>query len=125
MDLSEALTFVAPGTPLRDAIDDIIRAESGALIVVASPKRLGEQLISGGIKLECEFTPMRLYELAKMDGAIIVAPDMSTIYYASVQLNPDPRACYEPTPRIPVACWRKRQAKATKCSPAKVAGSLS
>src|SRR5215203_2894555 len=36
-----------------------------------------------------------------------------------------PRGCYEPTPRMPVACWRKRQAKATKCSPAKVAGSLS
>jgi hypothetical protein len=36
-----------------------------------------------------------------------------------------PRACYEPTPRMPVACWRKRQAKATKCNPAKVAGSLS
>jgi len=35
------------------------------------------------------------------------------------------RACYEPTPRMPVACWRKRQAKATKCSPARVAGSLS
>jgi hypothetical protein len=35
------------------------------------------------------------------------------------------RACYEPTPRMPVACWRKRQAKATKCSPATVAGSLS
>ena len=35
------------------------------------------------------------------------------------------RACYEPTPSMPVACWRKRQAKATKCNPAKVAGSLS
>ena len=37
----------------------------------------------------------------------------------------DARACYEPTPRMPVACWRKRQAKATKCNPANVAGSLS
>jgi hypothetical protein len=35
------------------------------------------------------------------------------------------RACYEPTPRIAVACWRKRQAKATKCSPARVVDSLS
>jgi diadenylate cyclase len=90
VDLSKAVTLVAPGTPLRDAIDSIIRAENGALIVVASPKRLGEQLISGGIRLECEFASMRLYELAKMDGAIIVAPDMSTIYYANTQLNPDP-----------------------------------
>jgi diadenylate cyclase len=41
VDLSKAVTLVAPGTPLRDAIDSIIRAENGALIVVASPKRLG------------------------------------------------------------------------------------
>jgi transposase len=36
-----------------------------------------------------------------------------------------PRACYEPALRMPAACWRKRQTKATKCNPAKVAGSLS
>jgi hypothetical protein len=37
----------------------------------------------------------------------------------------EPRACYEPALRMPAACWRKRQTKATKCNPAKVAGSLS
>lgn len=42
------------------------------------------------------------------------------VTYASVA-----RACYEPTLRVPTACWRKRQANATKCSSAKVAGSLS
>ena len=35
------------------------------------------------------------------------------------------RACYGPVPRTAVACWRKRQANATKCNPAKVVGSLS
>jgi diadenylate cyclase len=42
------------------------------------------------MKIETEFSPMRLYELAKMDGAIIVSPNISYIHYANVQLNPDP-----------------------------------
>ncbi len=90
-ELADALEIVAPGTPLRDAIDNVIRAHNGALIVVSRPEKL-EQLgiISGGMEIECAFAPMRLYELAKMDGAIVVSPDMSTIHHANVQLNPDP-----------------------------------
>ena len=42
------------------------------------------------MKVEVEFAPMRLYELAKMDGAIVVSPDISDIHYANVQLSPDP-----------------------------------
>lgn len=84
--------MVAPGTEIRDAIENIIRAHNGALIVVANPEKL-EQLgiISGGMKVELEFAAMRLYELAKMDGAIVVAPDLSMIHYANVQLSPDPK----------------------------------
>ncbi len=90
VELRKALALVAPGTPLRDAIDNIIRAHNGALIVVANPQKLEKQgLISGGMKIDLEFTPMRLYELAKMDGAIVVSPDVSVIHYANVLLNPD------------------------------------
>ncbi len=89
-DLRKALALVAPGTPLRDAIDNIIRAHNGALIVVANPQKLEKQgLISGGMKMDLDFTPTRLYELAKMDGAIVVSPDISVIHYANVLLNPD------------------------------------
>jgi len=89
--LTGALALVAPGTGFRDAIDNIIWARNGALIVVSNPQKLERlNLISGGIKIETEFTPMRLYELAKMDGAIIVSPDVSYIHYVNVQLNPDP-----------------------------------
>ena len=49
------------------------------------------------MKIETEFTPMRLYELAKMDGAIIVSPDISYIHYANVQLTPDPTLHSEET----------------------------
>jgi diadenylate cyclase len=97
-ELSGALALVAPGTRLREAIDNIIWARNGALIVVSNPRKLERlNLISGGIKIDTEFTPMRLYELAKMDGALIVSPDVSYIYYANVQLTPDPTLSSEET----------------------------
>ena len=90
-ELAGALKLVAPGTELRAAIENIIRAHNGALIVVSRPEKLERlALISGGMKLGLEFGPMRLYELAKMDGAIVLSPDMSVIHYANVQLSPDP-----------------------------------
>ena len=90
-ELSEALALVAPGTELREAIENIIRAHNGALIVVSRPEKLERLgMISGGMKLGLEFVPMRLYELAKMDGAIVLSPDVSVIHYANVQLSPDP-----------------------------------
>ena len=97
-ELAGALSLVAPGTEFRTGIDNIIRARSGALIVVSNPRKLERlNLISGGMKIETEFTPMRLYELAKMDGAIIVSPDISYIHYANVQLTPDPTLHSEET----------------------------
>jgi diadenylate cyclase len=45
---------------------------------------------SGGFLLDAEFTPQRLSELAKMDGAIILASDTSRVARANVHLVPDP-----------------------------------
>jgi diadenylate cyclase len=90
-ELSDALDLVAPGTDLREAIENIIRAHNGALVVVTLPEKLERLgIISGGMKIGLEFTPMRLYELAKMDGAIVVSPNLLTIHYANAQLAPDP-----------------------------------
>jgi diadenylate cyclase len=47
-------------------------------------------ICSGGFLLDAEFTPQRLSELAKMDGAIILAPDASRIARANVHLVPNP-----------------------------------
>jgi diadenylate cyclase len=44
---------------------------------------------SGGFLLDAEFSPQRLSELAKMDGAIILADDASRIARANVHLVPD------------------------------------
>ena len=87
--LLSAIAQVAPGTPLRDGIDDIIRAHEGALIVLGNPSELAF-LYSGGMELDLPFKPQLLYELAKMDGAIIVTADVTKIAYANVQLMPDP-----------------------------------
>jgi diadenylate cyclase len=87
--LLSALSQVAPGTPLRSGIDDIIRAELGALIVSGEPNDLAF-LFSGGMRLDLPFTPQLLYELAKMDGAIILSRDTQKLVYANVQLMPDP-----------------------------------
>jgi diadenylate cyclase len=87
--LLSALTLVAPGTPLRAGIDDVIRSEHGALIVIGDPSELSF-LFSGGMRLDLPLTPQLLYELAKMDGAIIVNADLTKLVYANVQLMPDP-----------------------------------
>jgi diadenylate cyclase len=87
--LLAAVAQVAPGTDLRQGIDDIIRAHEGALIVVGDPAQLSF-LYSGGMRLDLPFTPQLLYEIAKMDGAIIVDPSVTRLAYANVQLMPDP-----------------------------------
>jgi diadenylate cyclase len=91
LGLTDALAAVAPGQPLREGLDRILQANKGALIVVGDgPEVLA--ICSGGFLLDAEFSPQRLSELAKMDGAIIVAPDASRIARANVHLVPDPTA---------------------------------
>ncbi|MEO5680562.1 MAG: DNA integrity scanning diadenylate cyclase DisA [Acidimicrobiales bacterium] len=84
-----ALAAVAPGTPLREGLDRILQSGKGALIVIGDgPEVL--QICSGGFLLDAEFSPQRLAELAKMDGAIVLAPDARRIARANVHLVPDP-----------------------------------
>ncbi|HEX5946755.1 MAG TPA: DNA integrity scanning diadenylate cyclase DisA [Acidimicrobiales bacterium] len=87
--LMDALAAVAPGTPLREGIDRILQASKGALVVIGDgPEVLN--ICSGGFLLDAAFSPQRLSELAKMDGAIILAGDASRIARANVHLVPNP-----------------------------------
>jgi diadenylate cyclase len=88
-ELLAAIAKIAPGTGLREAVDDVIRSHEGALIVVGDPNELSF-LYSGGIRLDAPFRPQLLYELAKMDGAIIVDEAVKRLAWANVQLMPDP-----------------------------------
>lgn len=86
--MAEALRRVVPGRPLRDALERILQAKRGALIVLGDgPEVL--TLCSGGFLLDAQFTPQRLSELAKMDGAIILSPEADRIARANVHLMPD------------------------------------
>lgn len=86
--LKATLARVAPGTPLRDGLERILRGRTGALIVLGSDKTV-ESLCSGGFDIGIDFAPTRLRELAKMDGAIVCDKDVTRILRAAVQLVPD------------------------------------
>jgi diadenylate cyclase len=86
--IGKLLKMVAPGTSFRDGLDNVLRSKTGALIVIGySPEVM--QLVDGGFSIQCDFSPNYLYELAKMDGAIIISEDLSRILYANTQLIPD------------------------------------
>ncbi|MBC9785223.1 DNA integrity scanning protein DisA [Heliobacterium chlorum] len=86
--LFRALRFLAPGTPLREGMENILRAKTGGLIVIGdSPQVLG--LVEGGFLINCPYSSAALYELAKMDGAIVLNHDATRILYANTQLVPD------------------------------------
>src|SRR5919109_555632 len=87
--LLQSLDMVAPGTQLREGIDGIIHARTGGLILLAEPDQVSF-LFSGGIKLDIDYTPGLLYQVAKMDGAIVLDRDSQKICWANVQLMPDP-----------------------------------
>ncbi|WP_425448450.1 DNA integrity scanning diadenylate cyclase DisA [Dethiothermospora halolimnae] len=84
----ESLKLLAPGTPLREGLENIVRAKTGALIVVGDSEEVLD-IVAGGFNINSEFTPANVYELAKMDGAIILSDDCKKILYANAQLMPD------------------------------------
>lgn len=87
-EILDILKIIAPGTVLREGLDNILKAKTGALIVISSNESFYD-LVDGGFKIEQEFTPASVYELAKMDGAIIINKDIKKIMMANVQLVPD------------------------------------
>src|ERR1700748_1166821 len=87
--LVRALEMVAPGTAVREGIDAIGQGRLGALICIGDSEELSF-LYSGGIKLDIDYTQALLYQVAKMDGAIVLNSNATKICWANVQLMPDP-----------------------------------
>ncbi len=85
----QELSLVAPGTLLYEGLENILRARTGALIVVGDTPEV-MALVNGGFKIDAELHPAALYELAKMDGAIILSGDAKRILAANTMLTPDP-----------------------------------
>lgn len=88
-ELMEILKMTAPGTALREGLENVLRANTGGLIVIAPPEKI-KPLMKGGFDIDTHYSPAHLYELAKMDGAIIVSEDVKRIICANTQLMPDP-----------------------------------
>ncbi|MFD2617350.1 DNA integrity scanning diadenylate cyclase DisA [Terrilactibacillus laevilacticus] len=86
--INQILKLIAPGTLLREGIDNVLRAGTGGLIVIGFDEKV-QHLVEGGFTINCPLLPAALYELAKMDGAIILSEDCKTILFANTQLVPD------------------------------------
>ncbi len=84
----DVLRMMAPGTSLREGLENILKAKTGALIVIGdSPEVI--KIVDGGFTINKPYTSSHLYELAKMDGAIVVSKDLKVILYANALLIPD------------------------------------
>jgi diadenylate cyclase len=88
--LLNSLKRIAPGTDLRMGIEYILQGKTGALIVVGDSEQV-LKLVDGGFYIGCSFTSAKFYELAKMDGAIILSHDANRILYANTHLFPNPQ----------------------------------
>lgn len=86
-EFTAILRSVAPGTNIRTALEGIVKIGKGALIVVEN--EFTDGITDGGFKLNCRFTPQKLMELSKMDGALILSKDMKKIMYANAMMTPD------------------------------------
>lgn len=86
--LTDILKLIAPGTSIREGLENILKAKTGALLVIGDSKEVLE-LVDGGFWINEDYTSSRLYELAKMDGAIVLSKDLKRILYANAQLIPN------------------------------------
>ena len=87
-NITEILKLIAPGTPIRNGLENILRARTGALLLITDNTEVLKQIVDGGFNIDEDYTSSKLYELAKMDGAIVLSGDLKKILYANAQLIP-------------------------------------
>lgn len=86
--IAEILKKIAPGTSIRDGLDNILKAKTGALLLITDKQEVIDEVVDGGFYINEDYTSSKLYELAKMDGAIVLSGDMKKIIFANAQLIP-------------------------------------
>ena len=95
-NLTDIIKLIAPGTAIRQGLDSILKAKTGALIVIGDSKEVLD-IVDGGFSINEDYTSSRLYELAKMDGAIILSKDLKRILLANTQIIPSSKITTEET----------------------------
>lgn len=88
VEIKNILKLLCPGTALRDGLENILRAKTGGLIVLGDSEDV-MSIADGGFMINADYSPAYIYELAKMDGAIIISSDLKKIVCANTQLVPD------------------------------------
>ena len=88
-NITSVLKLIAPGTPIRNGLENILRAKTGALLLITDNNEVIKEIVDGGFVINEEYTSSKLYELAKMDGAIVLSGDLKKILYANAQLIPE------------------------------------
>lgn len=86
--MTELLKLIAPGTEIRNGLENILRAKTGALLLITDNNDVIKKIVDGGFYINEEYTSSKLYELAKMDGAIVLSGDLKRILFANAQLIP-------------------------------------
>lgn len=86
--IADILKKIAPGTPIREGLDNILKAKTGALLLLTDDQKVIDEVVDGGFFINEDYTSSKLYELAKMDGAIVLSGDMKKILFANAQLIP-------------------------------------
>ena len=86
--LTHILKQIAPGTEIREGLENILKARTGALLLITDNSDVIKNVVDGGFYINEDYTSYKLYELAKMDGAIVLSGDLKKILYANTQLIP-------------------------------------
>ena len=81
-NIAEVLKKIAPGTQIRDGLENILRAKTGALLLITDNQEIIKEVVDGGFYINEDYTSAKLYELAKMDGAIVLSGDFKKILFA-------------------------------------------
>ena len=89
VEIKNILKILCPGTQLREGLENILRAKTGGLIVLGDNEE-AMKIADGGFMINSDYSPAYIYELAKMDGAIVISSDLKKIVCANTQLVPDP-----------------------------------
>ena len=92
--LTKVLRKIAPGTPIREGLENILQAKTGALLLFTDKEEVLDKIVDGGFFINEDFSSAKLYELAKMDGSIVLSENMEKILYANAELIP---SCDIPT----------------------------
>ncbi len=86
-EINHIIRTISPGTNFRTALEGVVNAKKGAIIVVEIEGI--NSILDGGFKINSKFTPQKIVELSKMDGAITLSKDMKRITQANVMVYPD------------------------------------